>query len=73
MGVLAQGLGRQADGLEQFAQALGRRCLVLGQAVRFHPLEQKRFHRLPRVEAGERVLEDHLHLAALAAQVLTVQ
>ena len=69
-GYLLSAARRQADG-RRSARAAGRGCLRLVgvQAVRPHPLDQQRLDGLARVEAGERVLEDHLHPLALRAQL----
>ena len=73
VGVLGQRSRRQADGAEQLLEpGLGLR-LVGVEAVGAHPLDEQRLDRLPRVEAGHRVLEDHLHVLALAAQGLALE
>jgi hypothetical protein len=71
--VLLQRRGGQADGVEQLDAAGPRPLLVGRQPVRLHALQEQLLDGLARVEAAQRVLEHHLHVAALAAQVLALE
>ena len=63
----ADGSPTEARQLAQPGVGVG---LVRVEAVRPHALDQQRLDGLARVEARHRVLEDHLHVLALAAQGL---
>ena len=63
-------LGLQADAVEQVLHA-ALQLRAAGQPVQLERVADDLAHPLARIERGERVLEDHLHLPAHRAQVAT--
>ena len=63
-------VGAEADGLEQVDHALLALAAVAGQAVDGERLADDAADGVARVERGERVLEDDLHVAPHVAQLL---
>ncbi len=71
--VAGEGVGGQADLVQDRLDLLPALLLVLADAVGDHALGQDRLDVLPGVQRTQRVLEDHLQPAADAAQFLAGQ
>ena len=67
VGIARSMFGRQADQFEQLGDALGSRFLAFREAVGLQRFSQDVAHAHFRIQAGIRVLEDHLQLAAQGA------
>src|SRR5699024_4841244 len=67
MRVLPHVIGTQADELEQFSHS-GLDVAVRGGAIESYRITNDPAHGFARIEAGERILEDHLQVTAMRAQ-----
>src|SRR5206468_2148282 len=70
--VAADRVAGEADDLEQLAHA-ARSVAAAGETVRAQRLADDPADAVPRVERGERILEDHLHAPAQRPQLVVTE